>query len=1473
MATASVGTKLYWYNGGWNETKVGGDTASSGGAGTTGLYNGPKRTIIPVTVTPSTNYKITSVSLKIGLVGGSTNQKATLYARAYNTLENAQSNRDTGWPTSGQLGNQGKVSSTTDITSSGVMLTVTMSGFSITSKTTLYIALHTEPDKDGSTGWQIWTRDTGNCDLPTASAAESANSHTISYNKNCEKGQEIKLFPSTATVTHGSTYSIPSDVPWKYDAAMYWYGNSSGGYIAYPGGTLSNVTSNTTLYCCWETKTTLVENGSVTPDFYFPNQRRVYKFTPSVTRKYKINAPANTTGATNPDIYLYQDSNTSLSESVNAARTNESITYTLNARTDYYIHIKVDTTGFSKGCTTNLNLHAIYNIKYDANGGSGAPSAQEQEYGSYITITTDEPTRTGYSFLGWSADENATTASYVAGDDYQPNADTTLYAVWKSNDLVLESNNKYIATISTAGTSVYYSFTPSRTATYGIHSVLESGDSQVYLYNSSNESITNDDDAGPERNFRLTYKLTAGETYRFEIKFYGSSSTGEIPFYFGEIYDVDIVNVMDGINDTTLGEGEYIFGETCTVEVFPENGYDFDCFLIDSNIIDENPYSFTMPDKDVTINAYASILTYSITYDKNTNASVSNMPTTGTKYHGQTYTLPSNIPKRTGYEFKGWSLTTLPEGTIFEPGGYYTEDGDRTLYAIWEQEAIVNTYTITFDGNDNTGGYLPASLSKTGTSSSVTMGRFGSAVPTRTGYIFRGWSSTTTYNQKRITCSNSSSHGGGTDYNGISPTVALANWTFQKYLDNTDGSTSTGTTLILYAQWEASQYTVTFNPNGGNLDEVLTSKLVTYDSTYGVLPTPTKTGYSFNGWYTALSGGNKTTSSTIMTTANDHTLYARWQANKYTVTYDGNGATGGSMSNSTFYYDTSYNLPDNKFQKQYTVDFYSDGTKYDSATQVYDFVYWTNLDTGISYSNKESIKNLTSQNNDTITLTAIWASDGTITLPNGPTKDDESFMGWKNNSTNEILQPGVSYQATKNTTFTAEWQNKESVMITYQANGTGGIQQESKYIGDEYEIEDVPSIFSKNLTVYFRVTKDGTTSLKSSESISREFSHWNTQSNGNGVTYYPGKEITITEELKLYAIWKYAVIESDIVPEMDIIPGYRFDGWYSSRTYSNSNKITFPYTHNSEATIINIYGQYVSENDNTITYYLNDGTDTSFYSQAKTYNEPINIYNGIPTRQNEEKNIGYLNFAKRDGQWVDGTTTTKKIDLYSITEFTFKNWNTEQNGSGTIYYAGYTYDNNSDLTLYAQWTPVTKSAKKEINLPEISKPSKTSNYTITLDSDGSKTTLEASYIIQYPFNGWINDSETVTIPANQTTYIHTANSTIDTFYPLFTENKGIAQCVLPTEETYNKPGYKLLGWSITKNGNINFEPGATYVTGSDQTLYTRWEPLGLVHIRVDNEWKYAIPYIYDGTGWRQAIAHVYEKKTPDSSEYEWKVSI
>lgn len=86
---------------------------------------------------------------------------------------------------------------------------------------------------------------------------------------------------------------------------------------------------------------------------------------------------------------------------------------------------------------------------------------------------------------------------------------------------------------------------------------------------------------------------------------------------------------------------------------------------------------------------------------------------------------------------------------------------------------------------------------------------------------------------------------------------------------------------------------ISFDANGGSVDTA--SKTVTYYSTYGNLPTPAaRTGYTFDGWYTAASGGTKVTSTTKVSTTGDRTLYAHWTANKYTITFS--GAVSGSQS-------------------------------------------------------------------------------------------------------------------------------------------------------------------------------------------------------------------------------------------------------------------------------------------------------------------------------------------------------------------------------------------------------------------------------------------------------------------------------------------------------------------------------------------------------------------------------------------------
>lgn len=122
--------------------------------------------------------------------------------------------------------------------------------------------------------------------------------------------------------------------------------------------------------------------------------------------------------------------------------------------------------------------------------------------------------------------------------------------------------------------------------------------------------------------------------------------------------------------------------------------------------------------------------------------------------------------------------------------------------------------------------------------------------PTRKGYGFDGWYTAAS---------------GGTRINNTS-TV------------NTTGSQT------LYAHWTAGQSTVVFNANGGTVSP--DSKTVTYGSTYGDLPVPTRNGYLSEGWFTSASGGTQITSSTTVSVTSTQTLYAHWKkVDYYTISW------------------------------------------------------------------------------------------------------------------------------------------------------------------------------------------------------------------------------------------------------------------------------------------------------------------------------------------------------------------------------------------------------------------------------------------------------------------------------------------------------------------------------------------------------------------------------------------------------------
>lgn len=72
-----------------------------------------------------------------------------------------------------------------------------------------------------------------------------------------------------------------------------------------------------------------------------------------------------------------------------------------------------------------------WSVKYNANGGSGAPAAQTKWYGTTLKLSTTKPTRSGYAFKGWATSSGGSVA-YASGANYTANNAVTLYAVWSA---------------------------------------------------------------------------------------------------------------------------------------------------------------------------------------------------------------------------------------------------------------------------------------------------------------------------------------------------------------------------------------------------------------------------------------------------------------------------------------------------------------------------------------------------------------------------------------------------------------------------------------------------------------------------------------------------------------------------------------------------------------------------------------------------------------------------------------------------------------------------------------------------------------------------------------------------------------------------------------------------------------------------------------------------------------------------------
>lgn len=112
----------------------------------------------------------------------------------------------------------------------------------------------------------------------------------------------------------------------------------------------------------------------------------------------------------------------------------------------------------------NISVAAItyYTVKYNANGGTGAPSAQGKYHGELVTLSSTTPTRTGYTFQGWATSANGS-VEYSPGTNYTADASVTLYAIWKALTYTVNYN-------ANGGTGA----PANQTKTYGVNLKLSS---------------------------------------------------------------------------------------------------------------------------------------------------------------------------------------------------------------------------------------------------------------------------------------------------------------------------------------------------------------------------------------------------------------------------------------------------------------------------------------------------------------------------------------------------------------------------------------------------------------------------------------------------------------------------------------------------------------------------------------------------------------------------------------------------------------------------------------------------------------------------------------------------------------------------------------------------------------------------------------------------------------------------------------
>lgn len=549
-----------------------------------------------------------------------------------------------------------------------------------------------------------------------------------------------------------------------------------------------------------------------------------------------------------------------------------------------------------------------YQITYNSNGGSGEPNVQYKDYNKSVTLSSTKPTRSGYTFLGWSTSSSATSASYSAGASYSSNADLNLYAVWKKNPtytLSYSANGGSGAPSSQTGASSYtissteptktgYTFRGWAKSSSATTATYKSGDTINISENTTLYAIwkkvfygdVNGDQKISVADLTGLNNLISGTGVTALNKLKGdldgdeklTSTDAELlqSFMIGKIFEFPVESIFFDFVVTNNGKSTYKSGEAINkseIKAFVTyNNANY--HTIDEGLTVSPEYVSGSGQQKITVTLgdwsdyfYITVdntVGYTLSYNANGGSGAPSGQTGSTSY-----TVSSTVPTRNGYTFLGWAKISSATTPAYKPGNNISVSANTTLYAVWSSASAIST-----------GSSYSTSVEF------ANQERYYTFTPSTSGdYIFE---STGSLDTKVYVYNTSWTELGNDDDDGADSNFMLKiNLTAgtKYYVKVRAYSSKTGSTSFSVKKEAPVTYTLNYNANGGSNAPSSQTGATTYAISSTV---PTRQGYTFLGWAKSSNASIAPyTPGDIVTLTTDTTLYAVWKVAEAMEVFEG----------------------------------------------------------------------------------------------------------------------------------------------------------------------------------------------------------------------------------------------------------------------------------------------------------------------------------------------------------------------------------------------------------------------------------------------------------------------------------------------------------------------------------------------------------------------------------------------------------